>query len=96
MDINCFINWTNSNDPLFSIGGISINRELISFGYIAYPTPLQRDIHIGFEFQVRDDNSDQIIEGRNIYNALYIDGVLCKNLKIEESKQELGVFVNNI
>ena len=96
LDINCFINWTNSNDPLFSIGGISINRELISFGYIAYPTPLQRDIHIGFEFQVRDDDSDQIIEGRTIYNALYIDGVLCKNLKIEESKQELGVFVNNI
>ena len=94
LDVNCFINWTNNGqENMFVLGNISITKDYIKFGNIKYPTPLQRNVHLGFEYQVSSVSSSDQQSDRVLYNALYIDGVLSKNTIVTEP--DLGQYVNN-
>lgn len=106
LDINCFINWTNNrtenNNPetILSFANITITKDYIQFGTIKYPTPLQRNVHLGFEYQVEYEyqvstvNSQTTSTNKVVYNALYIDGVLSKNAIVEEANQGQQ-YINN-
>lgn len=93
LDIDCFINWISSSDSMFTMGPISINKESIIFSDIVYPTPLQQNVHLGFEYHVLSNDV--------IYDALYINGVLCRNERTSSLSEETlrpsrGININNL
>lgn len=87
LDLYCFINYSQSEDNIFQMGNITINKNIIRFGNIVYPIPLQQEVHLGFEYQVTD-NTSIIDSKRTVYNAIYINGVLCKNVKLDTTEYQ--------
>lgn len=88
-DMECFIPYTaDVEEILFNYFNIEIKRDYITFSGITYPTPIQEQVSLGFMYNVH--------EGSYIYNALFINGVLCYKIPVEEGFSPVGLPANLI
>lgn len=91
LDLVCYIPYTETSSVLFNFADITINKDIIQFRNIVYPTPIQQDISIGFACNIK--TSYQNVD--YYYDALFINGVLCAKYPYQQSANNAGVVLTN-